>query len=85
MFTDASNFAAAGFIENLDLAIYKPWLLSEASKSSTWREIKAVELCLFSFIDILRYSLVTFYANSQNVAGIVLTGIRVPELQVLAL
>jgi hypothetical protein len=85
LFTDASNFAAAGFIENSDLVMHIPWLRSEASKSSVWREIKAIELCLLAFIDILRGSLVTFYTDSQNAASIVLKGSRVPELQVLAL
>ena len=85
LFTDASNFAAAGFIENSDLVMHIPWLRSEASKSSTWREIKAIELCLLAFIDILRGSLVTFYTDSQNAASILLKGSRVPELQVLAL
>ena len=80
--TDASNFAAEGFIEISDLVMHTPWPLSDASKSSTWREIKAVELCLLAFIDILRGSLVTFYADSQNAASIVLKGSRVPELQV---
>ena len=56
LFTDASNFAAAGFIENSDLVMHIPWLRSEASKSSTWREIKAIELCFLAFIDILRGS-----------------------------
>jgi hypothetical protein len=36
LYTDASNSAAAGFIENFDLVMHKPWLPSEASKSSTW-------------------------------------------------
>jgi hypothetical protein len=85
LFTNASNFAAAGFIENSELVMHKPWLLSESSKSSTWGEIKAIELCLLAFIDILRGSLITFYTDSQNAASIVLKGSRVPELHVLAL
>lgn len=40
---------------------------------------------MFTFIDILRGSLVTFYADSQNAASIVLKGSRVPELQVFVL
>jgi hypothetical protein len=35
LYTDASNSAAAGFIEHFDLVMHKPWLPSEASKSST--------------------------------------------------
>jgi hypothetical protein len=85
LYTDASNSAAAGFIENFDLFMHKPWLPSEASKSSTWREIKAFELCVLAFLEKLRGSTVTFYTDSQNAASIILKGSRVPELQVLAL
>jgi hypothetical protein len=85
LYTDASNSAAAGFIENFDLVMHKPWLPSKASKSSTWREIKAVELCVLAFLEKLRGSTVTFYTDSQNAASIILKGSRVPELQVLAL
>jgi len=62
-----------------------PWLPSEASKSSTWREIKAVELCVLAFLEKLRGSTVTFDTDSQNGASIILKGSRIPELQVLAL
>ena len=85
LYTDASNSAAARFIENFDLFMHKPWLPSEASKSSTWREIKALELCVLAFLEKLRGSTVTFYTDSQNAASIILKGSRVPELQVLAL
>jgi hypothetical protein len=85
LYTAASNSAAAGFIENFDLVMHKPWFPSEASKSSTWREIKAVELCVLAFLEKLRGSTVTFYTDSQNAASIILKGNRVPELQVLAL
>ena len=57
----------------------------EASKSSTWREIKAVELCLLSFKDVLKGSSVTCYTDSQNAANIILKGSKVHELQSLAL
>jgi hypothetical protein len=57
----------------------------EIGSSSTWREIKAVELCLLSFKDVLMGSSVTCYNNSQNVASIILKGSKVHELQSLAL
>ena len=34
-YTDASNSATAGFIENFDFVMHIPWLPSESSKSST--------------------------------------------------
>ena len=46
IFTDASDVGAADFIKHSHLVMLKTWLKLEAGKSSTWREIKAVELCL---------------------------------------
>ena len=58
-FTDASDVGAAGFIKNSHLVMFKTWLKLEAGTSSTWREIKAVELSLLSFKDALKGSSVT--------------------------
>jgi hypothetical protein len=65
IFTDASDVGAAGFIKNSHLIMFKTWLKLEAGKSSTWREIKAVELCLLSFKDVLKGSSVTCYTESE--------------------
>ena len=65
IFTDATDVGAAGFIKNLYLVMLKTWLKLEAGKSSTWREIKAVELCLLSFKDVLKGSSVTCYTESE--------------------
>jgi hypothetical protein len=43
IFTDASDVGAAGFSKNSHLVTFKTCLKLEAGKSSTWREIKAVE------------------------------------------
>ena len=48
------------------------------------REIKAVELCLLSFKDVLKGSSVTCYTDSQKAASIILKGSKVHELQSLA-
>ena len=65
--------------------MFEIWLKLEAGKSSTWREIKAVELCLLSFKDILKGRSVTCYTDSQNAASSILKGSKVQELQSLAL
>ena len=54
--------------------MFKTWLKLGAGKSSTRREIKAVELCLLSFKDVLKRSSVTCYTDSQNAASIILKG-----------
>jgi hypothetical protein len=85
IFTDASDVGASGFIKNSHLVMFKTCLKLEAGKSSTWREIKAVELCLLSFKDVLKGSSVTCYTDSQNAANIILKGSKVHEIQCLAL
>ena len=65
--------------------MYETWLKLEAGKSSTRREITAVQLCLFSFKDVLKGNSVTCYTDSQNAASIILKETKVYELQSLAL
>jgi hypothetical protein len=69
IFTDASDSGAAGFIQNTTFVMHKSWSEVEAVKSSTWRELKAIE----------------FYTDNQNAAGIVLKGSKIYELQMIAL
>ena len=65
--------------------MYETWLKLEAGKSSTWRDIKAAQLCLLSFKDVVNGSSVTCYTDSQNAASIILKETKVYELQSLAL
>ena len=57
--------------------MHKSWSEVEAVKSSTWRELKAIELSLLSFLHVLRNSTITFYTDNQNAAGIVLKGSQI--------
>ena len=63
----------------------KTWLKLEAGKSSTWREIKAVELCQLSFKDVLKGSSVICYTDIQIAASVILKGSNVHELQSLTM
>lgn len=54
-------------------------------KSSTWREVKAIELSIDSFKHLLRNISVTFFTDNQNAACIIKKGSKIPELQALAL
>ena len=85
VFTDASDIAAAGFIQNVDVVMHKHWLANESKKSSTWREVKAIGLCIESFGQKLRDSTVTFFTDNQNAVSIIEKGSKVPELQSMAL
>jgi hypothetical protein len=85
IFTDASDVGAVVFHKNSHLVMFKKWLTLEAGKSSTWREIKAAELIVLYFNDVLKGSSVTCYTDNQNAASIILKGRKVHELQSLAL
>ena len=59
--------------------MHKTWLASEATKRSTWREVKAIELCLVSFLEIIKNSTITFYTDSQNAASVILKGTEIAQ------
>ena len=85
MFTDASASGAAGYVQDSNMIMHKMWVSGEQSKSSTWREVKAIQLCIKAFSDHLRNSSVTFYTDNQNAVSIVQKGSRIIDLQQLAL
>ena len=85
VFTVASNIGAAGYVDGYDLIMHKHWASNEAMISSTWREVKAIQLSLDSFKHLLRNSSVTFVTDNQNAACIVKKESKIPELQALAL
>ena len=61
------------------------WLKNEQVKSSTWRELKAVQLCLRAFAQFLKNSSVTFHTDNQNVVSIAQKGSKIKELQDISL
>ena len=52
----------------------KLWEPSECSKSSTWRELAAIDFSLESFAPVLEGSLVKWFTNCQTAAGILEVG-----------
>ena len=84
IFSDASETGAVGYIVNSPYICHKTWLDHEKVKSSTWREIKAIQLTLNSF-KVLKDCSVTVNTNNQNAVIIVEKGSKVSELQYLAL
>ena len=83
IFTDVSDSGAAGFIQNTTFVMHKSWSEVEAVKSSTWRELKSIELSLLSFLHVLSNSTITCYTHGQYVSGIVLKGSQIYELQMI--
>ena len=49
---------------NEDYVCYRLWEPSERSKSSTWRELAAIEFSLESFAQVLEGSLVKLFTDS---------------------
>lgn len=67
LFSDASEFADAGYSIEQDTKIVH-YMLSdwEKSKSSTWRELKAICVAIESICNDLSGRLVKVYIDNQN-------------------
>ena len=52
--------------------------------SSTWRELKAIELALFSFKDCFTGNAIKWFTDNQNCVEIVNSGSMKENLQVIA-
>ncbi|CAG2190847.1 unnamed protein product [Mytilus edulis] len=74
IFTDASQYAGAGFIMNDNKIVHFMFDGHERSKSSTWRELKTVEKNISSFKSDLTGKFVKLYTDNQNVVQIVKKG-----------
>lgn len=85
VYSDASDHACGSFIQNENKVFHQNWSPAERTKSSTWRELKTVELALISFAPSLHSMRIAWFTDNANVASIVHSGSKVPELQDLAL
>ena len=54
VYSDASKFACGAHIMLNKAIAHRMWAEHEVSKSSTWREIKAIHFSLLSFLQLLR-------------------------------
>ena len=57
------------------------WLAEETAQSSTWRELKAVQMVLESLIPKLKMERVCWFSDNQNVVRILEVGSNKPQLQ----
>lgn len=85
VYSDASDYACNSFVENEGKVFQQNWSSDERKKSSTWRELKAVQLAISSFAHDLKGQQVAWFTDNQNVVSIVSGGSRVVQLQSLAL
>lgn len=80
-FSDASSTGYGGYIVELGPHIsHGQWSSQEATFSSTWRELKAVDQVLRSFSKQLKGHTIKWCTDSQNVVRIVESGSRKPYL-----
>ena len=84
-FSDASAYGC-GAVISLDSrnVCHRLWDSSEAFKSSTWRELAAIDFAIDSFISVLESSHVKWYTDNQAAAEIFDVGNMKPDLYKLA-
>ena len=84
VYSDASEYACSSFVEHEGKIFQQNWSPDKREKSSTWRELKAVQLAIVSSAHDLKGHRVAWFTDNRNVVSIVSRGSRVKELQSLA-
>ena len=86
VYSDASDVGAGGVIKGRDGVIcHLPWSPDEARRSSTWRELQAVHVCLSSFSKTLTGCAVQWFTDNRNIPSIIRSGSMKSDLHQLAL
>ena len=85
VYSDASDRACGSFVQSEGKLFQQNWSPEESVKSSTWRELKAVQLALENFSNELSGQQVAWFTDNANVVTIVNQGSKVKDLQTLAL
>ena len=85
VYSDASDHASSSFIDNDHKIFHQNWSPAESSKSSTWRELRTVDLALSAFALVRQGKRVAWFTDKTSVVSIVHNGSKVTELQSLAL
>jgi hypothetical protein len=85
VFSDASDIAAGAFtVEFNEKVFHKAWSKYESMMSSTWRELKAVQLALESFGSSFVGKSLLWHTDNQNCVTIIQKGSTKVHLQELA-
>ena len=85
VYSDASDRVCRAFTIGIDDSIFHSMRSeSESKRSSTWRELKAIEQALLSFADILSGKTVKWMTDNQNCVIFVEIGSMKIELQDIA-
>ena len=82
VYSDASDYACGSFIHSEDKIFQQNWSPVERNNSSTWRELKAVELALIRFAPSLLGKQVAWFTDNTNVVSIVYSGSKVQSFKI---
>ena len=86
VYSDASAVGCGGYIVTLNNSeMFVPWAENEKSKSSTWRELKAVSLMCKAYKGEFANKRIKWYTDNANVVKIANHGSMVMDLQRLAI
>ena len=86
VYSDASDLGVGGLVKGRDgLICHLPWSSEEVGRSSTWRELHAVHICLSSFSRSLAGCSVQWFTDNRNILSIIRNGSMKPDLHELAL
>lgn len=86
VYSDASDTAAGACTVEVENKIFhRMWKSQEALESSTWRELKAIELALLSYQNVFTGKNLNWHTDNQNCVRIVQSGSMKEKLQVIAM
>ena len=86
VYSDASDIGVGGVIKGRDgLICHLPWSPDEVRRSSTWRELQAIHVCLSSFSKTLSGRAVQWFTDNRNIPSIIRSGSMKRDLHQLAL
>lgn len=86
IYSDASSTGCgAHFDFNGEKVCHRQWDEHESQKSSTWRELTAIEFALDSFLPLLKGTYVKWFSDSQTACKIISVGSMRSDLHVITL
>ena len=75
VFSDASDIAVGAFtVETNEKVFHKAWSKHECAQSSTWRELKAIQLALKSYACSFVGKSLLWHTDNQNCVKLVQRG-----------
>ena len=85
IFSDASDSGFGTYLENSDnTEVMGLWTVEESSKSSTWRELEAINRSLNTIGESIRGKSITWHTDSKNVCRILEVGSKKSYLHEIA-